>query len=89
MKHKYAFICFKNFDSAANVVNQVSYLKINDKNYNKEIKSLADSLKKQGCPPEHLYRCACYIYENINDYKNADLKQSLEIFNKVKLKINI
>lgn len=48
LAHKYAFICFKEFDGAKKAVNQVSYYKINDKEYNKEVDRLVDLLRKNG-----------------------------------------
>ena len=40
LAHKYAFVCFKNFDSAMRAVNEVPYYKLNDKAYNAEVDRL-------------------------------------------------
>jgi polyadenylate-binding protein len=40
LAHKYAFICFKNFESAMKAVSEVPYYKINDKTYNTEVDKL-------------------------------------------------
>lgn len=78
LNHKYAFICYKKFDSASIVVNQVSYLKITNKEYNSELLSIVKLLKgycdtsmiKQNLiKEENLYRCACYIIENYQNYQ--------------------
>ncbi len=47
LTHKYAFICYKNFDDAERAVNRVPYLKIQDKTYNTELEKLAELLKSQ------------------------------------------
>jgi RNA recognition motif-containing protein len=47
LTHKYAFICYKNFDDAENAVNKVPYFKIQDKAYNTELEKIAELLKKQ------------------------------------------
>jgi RNA recognition motif-containing protein len=47
LTHKYAFICYKNFDDAERAVNRVPYLKIQDKNYNTELERVAELLKSQ------------------------------------------
>lgn len=51
LTHKYAFICYKNFDDAEKAVNKVPYFKIQDKAYNTELERVAELLKKQ---PEFL-----------------------------------
>ena len=45
LNFKYAFICYKNFDDAARVVNMVPYFKFSDEKYNDEIKKIARILK--------------------------------------------
>ncbi len=69
LNHKYAFICFKDFETAAVVVNKFSYMKINDSAYNNQLNSIVEELKKQNVKEEDLYRCACYIIENCEEYK--------------------
>ncbi len=76
LNHKYAFICFQKFETAAIVVNQVSYMKINDKDYNNLLNSIVEELKKQNVKEEDLYRCACYIIENCEDFKSNYTNQS-------------
>jgi RNA recognition motif-containing protein len=70
LAHKYAFVCFKNPEAAKKIVNEVSYLKVSDKNFNNELNSLVELLKKQNVAQEHLFSCACYILENVDGYKN-------------------
>ena len=48
VSHKYAFICFKNFDSAERAVNEVPYYKISNKIYNQEIDKIVEILSKNG-----------------------------------------
>lgn len=47
LTHKYAFICYKNFDDAEKAVNKVPYFKIQDKAYNADLEKIAELLKKQ------------------------------------------
>lgn len=44
LAHKYAFICFKEFDAAKYAVNQVPYYKIVDKAYNAEVDRLVSNV---------------------------------------------
>lgn len=85
LNHQYAFICYKEFDPAKNVVDKVSYLKLTDQEYNKKLESLVDILKKTGLDKEHWYRAACFIIENFTDVKKDDnsIKEYLEKFNLV------
>lgn len=52
LSHKYAFICYKNFDSAMKAVNEVPYYKLNDKEYNNELNKLVEVLGKNGLEQE-------------------------------------
>jgi RNA recognition motif-containing protein len=52
LAHKYAFICFKNFDSAKNAVNVESYYKLNNKEYNEKLQKLVDLAKKNSVEEE-------------------------------------
>jgi polyadenylate-binding protein len=45
LAHKYAFICFKNFDSAMKAVSEVPYYKLNDKAYNAEVDRVVGLVK--------------------------------------------
>lgn len=47
LSHKYAFICYKNFDDAENAVNKVPYLRIQDKAFNEELEKIAALLLNQ------------------------------------------
>lgn len=47
LTHKYAFICYKNFDDAERAVNRVPYMKIQDKAFNTELEKIAELLKNQ------------------------------------------
>jgi len=47
LSHKYAFICYKNFDDAERAVNKVPYYKITDNEYNKKLDKFASLLKSQ------------------------------------------
>jgi len=87
LKYKYAFICFKQFDSASKAVNRVSYEKIKDSDYNKVLNSIVDALKKLKLPEENLYRYACFIIENCENYKTdysneTKLKEFIQAFEK-------
>lgn len=46
LEHQFAFITFKDFSSASNVVNHHPYLRFNDNKYNTEIKNLASTFEK-------------------------------------------
>ena len=46
LQHQFAFITFKDFESASRVVNEFSYLTLNDKKYNDEIIILVENIKK-------------------------------------------
>lgn len=52
LQHKFAFVCYKEPKSAMKVVNEVPYLKINDKNYNNDIENLCSSVKNSNLIPE-------------------------------------
>jgi RNA recognition motif-containing protein len=87
LNHKYAFICYKNFDSATKAVNKVSYEKINNKEYNAELNSIVEALKKQNVLEPNLYKCACFIIENCENYKTSygtesKLKEFIKNFEK-------
>lgn len=90
MNYKYAFICFKQFDSASKAVNKVSYEKLTNQEYNKELYAIVEALKKQnfgGEEGENLHRAACFIIENCDnyktDYKNeTKLKEFIKAFEK-------
>lgn len=87
LSHKFAFICFKDFDAASRAVNQIPYLKINDDEYNQEVSRLVELLNKNGVEEKDLYRGAAYIIENVENYKNVFgdqnlLDESLEAFRK-------
>jgi hypothetical protein len=70
LNHKYAFICYKQFDSASKAVNKVSYEKLKDTEYNKTLNSIVAALRKVSFREVDLYRCACYIVENCDTYKS-------------------
>jgi polyadenylate-binding protein len=87
LSHKYAFICFKDFDAASKAVNQVPYLKVTDEDYNQELNRLVELLSKNGVEEKDLYRGAAYIIENVENYRNVFeyqnlLDESLEAFRK-------
>jgi len=87
LAHKYAFICFKDFDAAKRVVNEVPFYKLNDKAYNSKVDELVALLKKSGVEEEQLRRGAVYLIENTEDQKKlfsepAFLKEQLESFQK-------
>jgi polyadenylate-binding protein len=52
LSHKFAFVCYKNFDSAKRAVNEVPYYKVHDKDYNTEIDNLIELLRKQDLEEE-------------------------------------
>jgi polyadenylate-binding protein len=87
LSHKFAFVCFKDFDAASRAVNQIPYLKTHDNEYNQEISRLVELLSKNGVEEKDLYRGAAYIIENVENYKNVFgdqhlLDESLEAFRK-------
>jgi polyadenylate-binding protein len=71
LSHKYAFICYKNFDSAKDAVNKVPYFKLNDSGFNKEIESLSQLLSKNGVEQENIFRAASFIVENTENWKSV------------------
>jgi polyadenylate-binding protein len=52
LSHQYAFICYKDFDSAKRAVNEVPYYKTHDKQFNAEIDKLVELLSKNGVDKE-------------------------------------
>jgi polyadenylate-binding protein len=87
LQHKFAFICFKDFDAARRAVNEIPYYKIQDKEYNKEVDKIGQILKKSGLETDHLQRAAVFIIENYQDYRNVIndqnlLNEALESFRK-------
>lgn len=76
LQHQFAFICFKNFDSAKRVVNEVPYYRVNDKEFNKEIDRYVELLRKNAVNVDHLHRGAAYIIENIENYQNLEKDQT-------------
>jgi RNA recognition motif-containing protein len=52
LAHKYAFICFKNFDSAKKAVSYEPYYKLNDKEFNSKMEKLAELVGKNGIEEE-------------------------------------
>ena len=47
--------------------------------------TIVEALRKQKVPEENLYKCACYIIENYNDYKEnyiipTKLKEYIKCF---------
>jgi len=77
LSHKFAFICFKDFDAARRAVNEIPYYKLHDKTYNAEIDKLVDLLRKNGVEEDHLHKGAAYIIENVDNYKKVFEDQSL------------
>lgn len=67
-------------------MNQVSYLKIKNKEYNNELVKIVEALKKENVSESNLYKCACYITEHVENYKNftdsAKLKENVLSFEK-------
>jgi RNA recognition motif. (a.k.a. RRM, RBD, or RNP domain) len=45
LAHQFAFVTFKNFESASRAVNEFPYLKINDKKYNDELNKLVEKIR--------------------------------------------
>lgn len=82
LDHKYAFICFKDYKPASRVVNQVTYQKINNKDYNKELNSLAELARSKGVSEDHMYRCACFIIETVEGYQKSEIQNYIELFEK-------
>jgi len=77
LSHQFAFICFKDFDSAKRAVNEIPYYKVNDKEFNKELDKLVELLKNNGVEQEFLQKGAAYIIENVKEFKNVHTDQSL------------
>jgi hypothetical protein len=71
LSYKYAFICYKEFDSASKAVNKISYEKLKNKDFNKELYAIVEALQKLKLKQENLYRCACFIIENCDGYKTS------------------
>lgn len=67
--HKYGFVCFEKLEGPAmTVVNQVPYLKIDDKEYNDKIENLvkiiSNGSKDLGIEEKSYYKFACYLDDN-------------------------
>jgi len=85
LEHKYAFICFKDFDAAKRVVNEVPYYKLKDTAYNTKVDEFVALLKKSNVEEDHLRRCAVFLLENNEDsvklFTDANLlKEQIEAF---------
>jgi RNA recognition motif-containing protein len=52
LAHKYAFICYKNFDSAKSAVDTESFYKITNKEYNAKLEKLVQLVRKEGVEEE-------------------------------------
>jgi len=88
LQHKYAFVCFKEFDSAKKAVNEIPFYKLKDTAYNAKVDELVSLLKINGVEEEHLRRCAVYLIENNEDVKKLSsdanlLKEKIDNFNKL------
>jgi len=72
LDHQFAFITFKDPRAAMKVVDEFSYLKVKNKEYNNELLRVVENLRKASVVEErHLYRFACYLMENENkEYSN-------------------
>jgi hypothetical protein len=46
LEHQFAFITFKDPNSAGRVVNEVPYLKQNNKSHNEELRRIVETIKK-------------------------------------------
>ena len=79
LEHQFAFITFKDFNSASKVVDQHPYLRLNDENYNSQIRSLANTIEKNGFFDNRFFiiyhsnsfKFACYLLENIENYNEV------------------
>ena len=47
MSHKYAFICYKNFDSAMKAAHEVPYYKLKDETYNGNLNKIISKLSQK------------------------------------------
>jgi len=64
LEHQFAFITFKDPNSAARVVNELPYLKQKNKKYNEDSQKIVETVKKTNELEErHLHRFACYLIE--------------------------
>ena len=71
LSHKYAFICYKDFDAAKNAVNKVPYFKLSDTVYNKDIERLSELLSKNSVEKENIFKAATFIVENVENWNNV------------------
>lgn len=90
VSHKFAFVCFKDFEPANKAVNQVPYYKVHDKAYNAEVDKLVEVLRKNSVEEEHLHKGAAYLLDNLTQEElnklttdEALLKEHIENFRKV------
>jgi len=87
LSHKYAFICYKDFDAAKNAVNKAPYFKLTDSTYNKDLEKLSELLSKNSVEQENVYKASTFIVENIENWKNVfndqnALSSAVEAFRK-------
>ncbi len=52
LHHKFAFVCYKDPQSAINAVNEVPYSKIEDSNYNNKLNGICKIIKPYDIIPE-------------------------------------
>lgn len=84
LSHKFAFICFKNPESAIKAVNELPFFKLADNKYNDNIKSLIEKSKGK-VADQHLHRFAAYLVENYDSStifsNNEELESAIANFN--------
>jgi len=90
MDHQFAFITFKDPNSASRVVNELPYLKNKNKKHNEEITKIVETTKKMTTELEDrfLYKFAAYLFDdNEKDYSTiisdkTKLAESIQAFKK-------
>lgn len=68
LSHKFAFVCFKDFNAAKQCVNKASYLKLHCIETNAIIEHIAIMIKHK-VEEENVYKCAVYLLENKPNYE--------------------
>ena len=64
LNHQFAFITYKDPQSSMKVVDELPYLKQNNKTFNEELKTIVEAAKRtKDIEDRHLYRLAAYIMD--------------------------
>ncbi len=85
LSHQYAFICFKDAGSARKALNEAPFFKLQDTQYNTNLKNLAEKVKGK-VNEEHYLRFPVFLienYQNANNLSEDELNEAVARFNEI------